>query len=442
MLCVHRGLLAVVLFLAWMSGDSARSEQVKLDVSPSYGVLKAGEKQTMWLRVGVTGFALQAEAKRAPVNVALVLDKSGSMSGQKIAQAREAAIDAIRRLGPEDIVSVVTYDSTVHVLVPATKLTDKDHVARLISQIQADGNTALFAGVSKGAAEIRKFRSEERVSRIILLSDGLANVGPSAPGELGDLGESLRKENISVSTLGLGLGYNEDLMVKLAGRSGGNHQFVEQATELAEIFNREFDDVTSVVAQDVKVRVEVPEGIRPVRVLGNDAEIDGQKVLINLSQVYSQQQKHIVLEVEVPAKEDGQRCTIADVVVSYKNMQSHADDRLTGTATVSFSDSPSKVEESLDKAVLEDVVVLVSNEQNKLATDFLDQGDLLRCRETLLSNGKFLNENAAKLDSKLLRSYSAANFIQAEEVSSNANRGRKIMVELQLQTDTQQTMKK
>ena len=435
---VHRWLLGVLLASAWLISDVARSEQMKLDVSPSYNVLKAGEKQTTWIRIGVTGFELKNKSKRAPVNVSLVLDKSGSMSGQKIAQAREAAIDAIRRLGPEDIVSVVTYDSTVHVLVPATKLTDKERVTQLISQIQADGNTALFAGVSKGAAEVRKFRSDERVNRIILLSDGLANVGPSAPGELGDLGESLRKEKISVSTLGLGLGYNEDLMVKLAARSGGNHQFVEEATELAEIFNREFDDVTSVVAQDVKVRVDVPEGIRPVRVLGNDAEIDGQKVLINLSQVYSQQQKHIVLEVEVPAKEDGQRCAIANVVVSYKNMQSHADDRLTGTATVAFSDSAKKVEESLQKTVLEDIVVLVSNEQNKLATNFLDQGDLASCRETLLSNGKFLEQNAALLDSTRLRTYSAANRYQAEEVSANPNRGRKLMLELQLQTDYQQ----
>jgi Ca-activated chloride channel family protein len=438
MLSVHRWSIAIVLAFTWAGGGAARAEQVKLDVSPSYDVLQAGQKQTTWIRVGVTGFALPSASQRAAVNVALVLDKSGSMQGQKIAQAREAAIDAIRRLGPRDIVSVVTYDSTVHVLVPATKLTDKDEVERLIAQIEAGGNTALFAGVSKGAAELRKFASEERVNRVILLSDGLANVGPSAPGELGDLGESLRKENISVSTLGLGLGYNEDLMVKLAGRSGGNHQFVEEATELASIFNREFDDVTSVVAQDLKVRIDVPEGIRPVRVLGNDAEINGQEVLINLSQVYSEQNKHIVLEVEVPAHEEGRKCPLASVVVSYKNMQSHAEDRLTGAASVSFSDSPAKVEESLNKTVLEDVVVLVSNEQNKLATDFLDKGDLLKCRETLLSNEAFLYEHADKLESVRLRTYGAYNRFQADEVSSNEIRARKAMRELQLQTDIQQ----
>ena len=114
-------------------------------------------------------------------------------------------------------------------------------------------------------------------------SDGHANVGPSSPGELGDLGASMKKENISVSTLGLGLGYNEDLMVQLAGKSGGNHQFIENASELADIFRREFDDVLSVVAQTIDVTVEIPEGIRPVRVLGNSADINGQSVVTRLS---------------------------------------------------------------------------------------------------------------------------------------------------------------
>ncbi|MFN9974986.1 MAG: hypothetical protein ACK58T_34350, partial [Phycisphaerae bacterium] len=119
---------------------------------------------------------------------------------------------------------------------------------------------------------------------IVLLSDGLANSGPSSPGELGDLGASLLKENISVSTMGLGLGYNEDLMVQLAGKSGGNHHFIEQATELADIFRREFSSVLSVVAQEIDLKVTIPEGIRPVRVLGNDADINGQLITTRMAQ--------------------------------------------------------------------------------------------------------------------------------------------------------------
>ena len=99
--------------------------------------------------------------------------------------------------------------------MPATKVSDKKTIFRAIRQIRADGSTALFGGVSKGAKEIRKFLSHKRVNRMVLLSDGLANVGPQSPSELGDLGSSLIEDGISVTTIGLGLGYNEDLMTKL-----------------------------------------------------------------------------------------------------------------------------------------------------------------------------------------------------------------------------------
>ncbi len=246
------------------------------------------------------------------------------------------AVDAIGLLGPNDIVSIVTYDTNVQVLVPATKLTDREQVIEAIRGIQPTGNTALFAGVSKGAAEVRKFLSEDRVNRIILLSDGLANVGPSSPGELGALGASLKKENISVSTLGLGDGYNEDLMVNLAGQSGGNHKFIESATELADVFRQEFDDVLNVVAQGVDLNVTIPEGIRPVRVLGNAADINGQSIVSKFAQVYSRQEKFIAIELEVPASESASTRELASVSVSYTNMKTDVKDSLSQGTQIRF----------------------------------------------------------------------------------------------------------
>jgi len=386
-------------------------------VTPVRSVLKAGTKQTTWIRVGLDGFELKSDAPRPAANVAIVMDKSGSMQGEKIARARDAAIDALRLLEPDDIVSIVTYDSTVNVVVPATKLTDREYIVAKIRAIQASGNTALFGGVSKGAAEVRKFLNKERVNRVILLSDGLANVGPFAPGELGALGASLLKENISVTTLGLGLGYNEDLMAQLAGQSGGNHYFVEQASELATIFRSEFDDVLSVVAQEIDVTITIPEGIRPVRVLGNDADINGQQVVTRLAAIYSRQNKHVVIEVETPSSDPNSTLHMASVKVTYSNMKTHKQDTLTGAAKVSFSDSDNEVAASLNKIVMADVVALVSSEKNKLATRYLDAGDLVRCRETLSKNVAYLNANAVLLpEAKRLAELSTLNRIQADRL--------------------------
>ena len=437
--------------------EFADHQKLSLDATPGFSVLKAGEKQQAWMRVALRGFHLKREGERAPINVAIVLDRSGSMQGEKIEKAREAAISALDLLKHDDIVSIIAYDSDVNVLVPATKLTDKEQVKSVIRAIQADGNTALFGGVSKGAAEVRKFMDEKHVNRIILLSDGLANVGPSSPGELADLGNSLKKENISVSTLGLGLGYNEDLMVQLAAKSGGNHQFIENAAELADVFRREFDDVLSVVAQAVDLKIEIPEGIRPVRVLGNAADINGQSVITRLSQVYSDQQKYVVVEVEIPAElaraavdsngaEFARPTHLATVYVSYMNMVSEKSETLSGEVTVSFSSSAEKVSASVNNAVMADVVALVASEQNKLATGLLDIGDIEGCRKSLESNAIFLNDNADKLACPSLKELADSNLDQLKrlkDINSNgapaALNARKSMRSYQNESDNQQS---
>ena len=430
------------------SPASRASDQLTLDVSPSNNVLKSDEKQNTWIRVGLKGFRLESDNKRPGVNLAIVLDKSGSMQGEKIQRAREAAIDAIGLLQPSDIVSIITYDSTVNVLVPATKLTDKDDVIAKIQSIGASGNTALFAGVSKGAAEVRKFLEKERVNRVILLSDGMANVGPSSPGELGNLGKSLVKENITVSTLGLGLGYNEDLMVQLAGSSGGNHLFIEDASELADIFRSEFNDALSVVAQEIEIKVNLPEGIRPVRVLGSESDITGQNIVTRLAQIYSEQDRYIIVEVEVPAHEANTRLKMATVSVEYANMKTHEQDKLSGNAGCEFSDDKERIANGINAVVMSDVVALVSSEQSKLATNYLDQGNLAKCREVLQSNVHFLNTQAIKCPENevKLRFLAVQNSIQLDALSlaeskdddAAASRVRKSLRGYQYGVDNQQ----
>ncbi len=439
-MCRSVKLWCAVLVLAVTAAPSwLMAAQVKLDVSMAQPTLLAEKKQTTFVKVGLTGFKMSSKAARTPVNVALVLDKSGSMSGNKIAKAKEAAIWAVRRLSSKDIVSVVVYDSTVRVLVPATKLTDKEAVCRKIREISSGGSTALFAGVSKGAAELRKFIDRKRVNRVILLSDGLANVGPKTPSALGELGSSLIKEGISVSTMGLGLNYNEDLMSELARRSDGNHIFIEKAEDLARVFNFEFDHVLSVVAQEVAITINVNPEIRPVRVLGREAEINGRRVIVKLNQLYSEQEKYVMLEVELPPTKAGQTRRIAQVDVSYANMETKTTDRLSSTVSVNFDPSDEVVEKKTNAAVMTECVLQVANEQNKLATALRDKGDVAGAKRVLEANGKYLGYNATLYKSEKLQLHYRANATHADLLGDKDwARGRKMMRLYQHEGTTQQ----
>lgn len=382
------------------------SSPVVLDVAMDRPTLLADKTQVAYVWVGLTGHATERDERRAPVNIAVVIDKSGSMSGRKIDKAREAAIMAIDRLNAEDIISVITYDSTVNVLVPATKASNKQAIFRMVRNIKAGGRTALFAGASKGATELRKFLGKERVNRLVLLSDGLANVGPSSPTELGSLGASLIKECISVTTIGLGMGYNEDLMTQLAYKSDGSHYFAEDAEELADVFDSEFGRALSVVAQGLRIDIRCARGIRPVRVLGRESQINGQDVLVFINHLYREHQKAVVLEVEVPAApHDNSTRKIATIHVGYNNVTTRVAGALNRALDVTFSHSQKVVDKWANGKVMVDVVELIAADQNELAMRLRDKGDIDEARRVLSLNEQYLHGNADRYQSKRLREY-------------------------------------
>lgn len=420
-----------------MPGDN----EVKLSAEVGTPVVLAGQKQTTYLKIGLTGFDLPAAKERPPINLAVVIDRSGSMSGDRIVRAKEAAILLLDRLDERDIVSIITYDSTVDVLVPATRATDRGAIRAQIERIEPRGSTALFAGVSQGAHELRKFLDKNRVNRVILLSDGQANVGPSSPNELGRLGLSLGKEGIAVTTIGLGLGYNEDLMAQLAQNSDGNHAFVENAGELAKIFDAELGDVLSVVAQEVSVKVRFAPGVRRVKGLNRDAEIRGDTAYLALNQLYSRQEKYFLLELEIPAGKGGTSQDLASVEVSYGNMLTKKTARLATSVGISYSEALAEVEKNANQPVMVSAIEAIATANTKRAVSLRDKGDVTQAKQVLLDNANYLNENATRYRAPKLKSYSSANEEDAKNLDNNDqwNKQRKNMKKSAYTRDMQQS---
>jgi Ca-activated chloride channel family protein len=430
-------ILFIVLFVINMP-NTVLAYQIKLDTALATSVLLAEQKQNVYLRVSLTGLAFK-EQKRVPINVALVIDKSGSMQGEKISNAKKAAIMAVEHLRPYDIISVITYDHQAEILLPATKASNKDMIIREINNLRAGGSTALYDGVEKGAREVRKFLDRKRVNRIILVSDGLANVGPSTPKELGKLGAALGEENISVTTIGLGLGYNEDLMTQLAQKSDGNHAFVEQASDLVAFFNHEFSDILSVVSQEVNVTIICGEAIRPLRVLNRDAKILPQQVFVKLNQLYSEQEKYVLLELEVPAHKVGEEIMIAGIAVVYRRMDNDKMERMSSMVRASFTDSLEVVAKNTDVSVMTAVAEQLAVEKNELAVKLRDEGKIQEARRVLIENANKLEEEAAKYNSKSLEKLKDMNLDDAKNLEGkNWIKQRKLMRKKQYKSKTQQ----
>ncbi|MBN1903354.1 VWA domain-containing protein [Candidatus Sumerlaeota bacterium] len=399
--------------------------QVRLDVALDKPYLLSGEKQLAYLRIGLTGFPMKQDETRTPVNMAIVFDKSGSMSGEKIAKAREASIMAIERLNRNDILSFVTYDTTVNVLIPATRISDKEEIFEQIRKIKAGSSTALFAGVSKGAHEVRKFLSEGYANRIVLLSDGLANVGPSSPDDLGNLGESLIKQGISVTTIGLGLDYNEDLLAKLALKSDGTHFFAKTAGDLEKVFDQEFGRALSIVAQELTIDIKCAPGIRPVRVMGREYDVDGQNVNVFINQLYADKEKWTILELEVSSLNSIRETDIAQVKVSYHNMKTKVRDKLSSQISARLTDSKRIVEENLNSRVVVDVVTLLAIEKSQMAVKLRDEGKIDEARNLFNLNATHLKSQAVRFNSRELENLSKEQSLNGDQVDKDWNMQRK-----------------
>jgi Ca-activated chloride channel family protein len=422
-------LAPLVLARAPLPSDSApprpNDDPVRLRLELDRPVLPADSRETVVLKVALDG-ARPVVTRRSPVNLALVIDKSGSMNGEKIVRAREAALEAVRRLDAADIASLVVYDGRVRTLVPARRVGDGEALISAIEGIEASGGTNLHGGVVAGAEELRKNIEGAYTHRVLLLSDGQANVGPSTPEALGSLGARLVREGISVTTIGLGLDYNEDLMTRLARRSDGNTYFVEHGRDLARIFNQELGDVLSVVARRVVIEIDFPAGARPVRIVGRDGRVENRRAVVELNQLYGGQERFALVEVELDPARDRASRPVATARVRYEDAATARPATQEASAAARFSADREKVVAAANHRVQADYAANRLAEARDEAVTLADAGRRDEAAARLREVGSSLSEMGAFYNNQAVVAAAAPAPAEAAKVEadgySNADR--------------------
>ncbi|HEX7316635.1 MAG TPA: VWA domain-containing protein [Pyrinomonadaceae bacterium] len=221
------------------------------------------------LQIGFSTALASDRAQLPPVNLALVIDKSGSMAdADKLSKVKEALLTLVNQLRESDTLSIVVFDSEAEVLRPARRLGDREEVRRLIRQIEPGSSTNIHAGLMLGYREALKNFNREGTNRVVLLTDGIANQGVTNPGQIARESLSFNDRGVDLSTIGVGLDLNKDLLRDLAKSGRGLFHFVADAQDIDKVFLREVQSLVAPVATEPNLEVEYGAGLELAQVYG------------------------------------------------------------------------------------------------------------------------------------------------------------------------------
>ncbi len=238
--------------------------------------------------------------QRPPLNLALVIDRSGSMEGLRLEYAKAAAKYALSQLTPNDKVSLTIFDDSVQTIVASQYVRPNANFNQLIDQIETAGSTNLHGGWLEGANQAASSLEIGRLNRVLLLSDGQANQGETRPEEIFKQVAGLAKKGISTSTMGVGEDFNEDLLEGIANNGDGNYHFIHNPKQLPEIFAVELKGLLTTLGRMVSLGFEPNLGLKVLDVLNDFEKTEtGRYKLDNLR---FGQQLEVVLKLEVNAE--------------------------------------------------------------------------------------------------------------------------------------------
>ena len=200
--------------------------------------------------------------ERKPLNLSIVIDRSGSMSGQPLEEAKKCASMIVNSLKGTDRISVITYDNNADIIVSSTKAVHKTEILRAIERIRSGGMTDLHSGWLLAAEQVARYKTERSINRVLLLSDGMANTGLTDQYEINSQCSELAETGVTTSTYGLGEHFNERLMVEMGRAGRGQSYYGQKVEDLEDPFREEFDLLSNTIASKLEIFVEYPDFVK------------------------------------------------------------------------------------------------------------------------------------------------------------------------------------
>ena len=368
-----------------------------LSIQTDRSLIRAAARSTRYVLVSLDAPPAPSAppAPPAPSNLSLVLDRSGSMSGEKLALAKQATENALRLLSPADRFSLVAYDDTIQVVNPSTLATPEAVRQAIIalSHIEPGGSTDLCGGWMRGCEQIALHQAHVGINRCLLLTDGLANHGTTSHDELVRIAGDLASRGVQTTTFGVGADFDERLLRDMAQAGQGHFYFIETAAQIPDLLASEVGEALDVVARRAVLRIALPQGAsadclngyRQVRVQGDN------ELHVELGDLVSAQQVEVVIKLVMPLASG-----LSDqVTVGF--WLADADGTL-GTMSQdvrwTFADHAANDRQARNRIVDRAVATLYAARARAEASEHNRHGDFLRARHVLTATARRIRSYA------------------------------------------------
>ncbi len=360
---------------------------MRAEFSLDYDVLTLERPQKLYLMAQfVAGVSLNS-GQRRPLNLSLVIDRSGSMAGAKMDYTRQAAQFLVQHLSPMDTLSIVLYSDKVETIVAPERVVNKDAIAQKLERIRASGTTNLSAGWLEGCQNVARHLSAETLDRVILMSDGLANRGVTDKAQLVALAQQKYGEGVSTTTMGLGNDFNEDLLMDIANGGGGAFYFIESPEVAPEIFKEELRGLLSVVGQNLTIAIATTSQVTGVRQLNAyPTHMDGKHTSYRLGDIFAEEVKALVLELSIPSLSSLGEQQIATLRFEYDDITNNTTHHQVLEMPVMIKVKASgELSAPQDGDVVQAVLLLQAANARQEAVKSADVGDYLSASQVLKS---------------------------------------------------------
>lgn len=322
---------------------------------------------------------------RPPSCVVAVLDRSGSMGGERIEAAKTALRSIVDRMHSDDRLGVVVFDHSATLVLPAEDLAGsrRDRARTAVARISVGGSTDVGAGLMRGLQEARRAATETGAT-VILLSDGQANAGITSPDQLRDIVAGARQAQITTSTIGVGLGFDEELMTAIAQGGAGNASFAEHADGAAAAIAGEVDGLMSKTVQAATAFIRPGEHVTGIAVLSDVPSVAmAEGVSIDLADMYAGEQRRLLLQITVPERQDLGTLAIADIELKYVSLPDLVEHTVSLPICVNVVPGDQAAGRVPEPQVVQERLLLEVQEKKKRTKEHLSEGDIEAARAEL-----------------------------------------------------------